>query len=395
MRLDGRAHDLPHVQLRPGGDIAAEAEAQARCAHFLQSEDAAAEEKIRRRAMCHAGPSGGDGFALAVAEVQAVAEHGARGEEAAFLIHIRVVERGGKLVPHLFDLLEVFREVRLDVGAVFRRQFADGAHEFFATCHGEARAERILQQPAARAVPGLAEPLAFVERDGRDLRRLEVSVAAHVHHHFPHDDAQPAGCGGVKSGLARVLEDRGIEHRGGRAVAREFRKKRACFAAAFRAGEFALQWENVLPQPGEQVAAAARDRRVLRDVGVEVDEAGENRRAWRVPPAHGLLARLAGKRGVVADLGDESAVDDQCAVAPRAEAAKLGGIDEKTADAEQRGVGIHRAERVDMARRLARRGKRVNEAITTKGIRAAHAEETHKIQRARPGLIPLNSHLRP
>ena len=52
-------------------------------------------------------------------------------------------------MPHLFDLLEIFREVRLDVGAVFCRQLGGAAHELFAAGHGKARADRILEQPFA------------------------------------------------------------------------------------------------------------------------------------------------------------------------------------------------------------------------------------------------------
>ena len=62
----------------------------------------------------------------------AVAEHGARPEQAALFIDVRVVPRPRELVPHLLDLSVIFREVRLDIGAVFRRELGRAAHQLFA-----------------------------------------------------------------------------------------------------------------------------------------------------------------------------------------------------------------------------------------------------------------------
>ena len=309
---------------------------QARGAHGIERHDAAAQEEIRRRAMRHARARGGDGLALALAEMDAMPEHRARREQPALRIHIRVIPRAGELVPHLLDLLQILREMRLDMRTVAARQLRRAAHELLAARHGEARAERVFEEAVVRAMPGLAQALGLMQRDGDDLRRLERAVAAHVHHHFSHHDPQPALRRGVECGLARVLVNRGIDHRRRGAVPGEFGEERAALAPAFRSDELALQREYVLPQPRQQLALPAGHRGVLREVRVQVDEAGENRRAPRVQPPHRLRARLARELRVIADLRDRATSEDERAVAPRAETPVFRRVDE---EAPQPGEG--------------------------------------------------------
>src|SRR5207244_12660790 len=99
------------------------------------------------RTMRHARARRGHRFAFALRKMDAVREHRARAEQAALFVNIGVIFRSRELVPHLLDLLEIFREMRLHVSLALLRQLRRAAHALLAATRSEARAERIVDQP--------------------------------------------------------------------------------------------------------------------------------------------------------------------------------------------------------------------------------------------------------
>jgi hypothetical protein len=69
-----------------------------------------------------------DSVDFASAEVNAMAQHRLRGEQAAFFVHICVIARRHVEVAHFFDLLAVLSQVSLEISAKSLRQFARASH---------------------------------------------------------------------------------------------------------------------------------------------------------------------------------------------------------------------------------------------------------------------------
>ena len=223
----------------------------------------------------------GDGVDFARLQVDAMAQHGLRRQQAALLIDIRVIARRHMKVAHFFNLLAVLREMRLEIGVQPLRQFGGAAHQFFRAGHRETRAERIFEPAVIGAMPFPAKPFAFDEGNRKDFLGLELAVGPKVHHHFAQDHAQPALRRRFEANVATVLVNGCIDHRGRRAAPGQFLEEKRCFLPRFGPGEFALDRKNVLAQPGQQLAFASGDGRVLGQVGVAIDQPGENRH--RVP----------------------------------------------------------------------------------------------------------------
>ena len=340
--FDAAAHDVPEVQLGAGADVAAEAEGGAAGEDAVEGEEAAAEEEVGGGAVDDGGSAGGDGFALAGGEVEGVGEEGAGGEEAEGFVDFGVVLGPGVLGADFFDFFTVFGEVGLEVGLVLPGEVGGTAEEFFAATGGEARGEGVFEEAVVGSVPLFAEAFAFEEGDGGDFFGLEGAVAGGVDHGLAHDDAQPGLLGGGEGGVAGVFVDAGVEEGGGGAVAGEFGEEGGGLFAAFGAGEVALQGEDVFAQPGEEVAFGAGDGGVLGEVGVKVDEAGQDEPLGVVDPPEGLGARFFAHGFVVADFGDVALIEDEGAVAPDADFAVFRRVDQASPDADE--FGVHRGD---------------------------------------------------
>jgi len=96
-----------------------------------------------------------------------------------------------------------------------------------------------------------------------------------------------------------------------------------------------------LVQPFEQLPAPACDDGVLRQVRVDVYEAGKNDRAVGLLPVDGLRAVLPPEELKAADLDDAPIADDHGPVAPSAQLAVFGGVNDAAAEAEQWCGGFH------------------------------------------------------
>src|SRR5439155_4102310 len=89
-------------------------------------------------------------------------------------------------------------------------------------------------------------------------------------------------------------------------------------------------------------ALAARDGGILREMGMAIDQPRENRDRPAIDPSDGLGPLHSAQVVVVTHFGDPSVLDDERSGGVPAQRAKLRRIDEKTADAEQITLLVHR-----------------------------------------------------
>src|SRR5262245_31225072 len=164
--------------------------------------------------MRHARLRGRDRGDLARIQVNAVAEHGMRGEYSAFLINVGVIARVHIKMMNLLELLAVFGEMSLEISVEPRCKFGRATHHFFRTSNGETRAERIFESAIFGTVPFSAKTFAFKQRNGEDFLRLKLSIRADVHHHLAKNCSDAAVPRGFESDLAAVFVDRGEGHNG-------------------------------------------------------------------------------------------------------------------------------------------------------------------------------------
>src|SRR6266404_6664455 len=206
-----------------------------------------------------------------------MAEDGARRQQSAFLIDMSVIARAHVQMVDFFELFTVLSQMGLEIRLETRREFRCTAHYFVRAGHREARAERVLEQSVFRAMPLAAKPLTFQERNRKDLLWLNLSVGAQVHHHFPENRPDAASARGFEADVATVFINGGVGHDGGGAISRELAEKLRRLGARLGSGELSFHRKNVLAQPWQQFAFAARDGGVLRQVRVAVDQARKNR----------------------------------------------------------------------------------------------------------------------
>ena len=112
------------------------------------------------------------------------------------------------------------------------------------------------------------------------------------------------------------------------------------------AGEGFLAGEDAVVQPVEELPATARDDGVLRDVGVEVYEAGEDGGSFVVEPADGLGAGLFAYVLIVADFEDFGPFKHDGTIAPCAQFSVFRRVNYAASDACERGVGRHAGRKV-------------------------------------------------
>src|SRR5205823_1288455 len=172
-----------------------------------------------------------------------------------------------------------------------------------------------------------------------DLLRLQSTVGSEVHHHFSENDAQTALLGRFETDLAAVFVDGRINHRRCRAVPCQLVKKERCLPARPRTGKLALDRENIFSQPGEKLALATGHGRILRQVGVAVDQPGKNGSGLALDPMQPRSAWPFPQIIVSADFGDLAVSNDYGAVAVAAERTVSRRVDKISPDSER--VGRH------------------------------------------------------
>src|SRR5205823_2237016 len=115
--------------------------------------------------MRHARLRGRDRGDFAWIEMNAVSEHGARRQHAAFLVNVSVIARAHVKMMDFFELLAVLSQMRLEISFQTRGELGRSAHQFFRTSHCEAGTERVFESPIFSAMPFATKPFAFEERD--------------------------------------------------------------------------------------------------------------------------------------------------------------------------------------------------------------------------------------
>ena len=127
-------------------------------------------------------------------------------------------------------------------------------------------------------MPSLRELVRLPKARLEDLAGIDLGVVREaVHHHLADDRTDPVGLGGGEGHVRRLGPDRRIgddRRRPGGGEGAERRGRRP-LRRSLAVGSF--EREDVSVEPGQEVEAAAETGvRQLRQVGVEVDEAGED-----------------------------------------------------------------------------------------------------------------------
>ena len=125
-------------------------------------------------------------------------------------------------------------------------------------------------------------------------------------------------------------------------MAGELVEKLRRFLARFGSGEIAFHREDVLAQPGEKFALAARDGRILWQMRVTIDQSGENDRSSAIDPANRLCLWASTKIVVIARFQDPAIFDEEGAVAPATQGTEIRGVDEEASNPKQVAVAVHR-----------------------------------------------------
>jgi hypothetical protein len=178
-------------------------------------------------------------------------------------------------------------------------------------------------------------------RNREDFFGLELAVGPEIHHHLAHNHAQTTSLRRFEANVATILVNGRVNHRGRRAVSRQFVEEERRFLPRFRTGEFAFQWENILAPPRQQLAFAPRHGRILGNVGVAIDQAREDHDRSAIAPAHGDGPGPFAQVVVIADLREAAVLYDDGAITPAAKGAIFRGVNQEPADSKRAGVRLH------------------------------------------------------
>src|ERR1700731_3434445 len=94
-------------------------------------------------------------------QMNAMAEHGVRGEKSTFFVDIGVIPRAYVKVMHLFELFAVFGQVCLQIGFEPRSKLGRAAHHFFRASDGETRTEGVIEPALFGSMPFTTKALAL------------------------------------------------------------------------------------------------------------------------------------------------------------------------------------------------------------------------------------------
>ena len=339
--FEGGSHDAPHGELGTARDIARKAEGDALFRDRVPWHGAAAEEEVRGGAVGDDGAGAAEFCALGGGEVDAVAEDGFGAEQAAAFVDRGVVGELGEERADGFDFEVVFGEVGLDPGAVFAGEACGGAHHFRGAGNGEPGGDGVFEPAARGAVPALDEAAGLFDGNGEDFVGFEVAVGMAVHHDFPDDGADAGGFGGGEAFVRAVFVDGGVEDGEGGAVAGEGLEEKRGEGAGFGGAEIFFGGENVALEPGEEGFLDAGDEGVLRDVGVDVDEPGDDGAIGSAEPLGTGCGGEFGDFRKTAAGGDAAVFDKDGSIGDSACGVARGGVEKEAAEGD--GAGVHGA----------------------------------------------------
>ena len=215
---------------------------------------------------------------LAIGQVDRVGEDRSRAEAAGTVVDVDVVLRLGEEARDLGDLARVLRDMGLPPRAGPRRERGRLPEHLLGARDREPRRDRVPEPAVVRPVPLLDQLGGFADRSLQDRRRVDrLVVGDPIHHHLAQDRPDAMLLGGPEGALHRGLVDRAVGQQGRRPGGRERPERRGGEAGGVRLlVEPALQREDVAVEPGQEIEAGPEARvRQLRQVGVEVDHAGQ------------------------------------------------------------------------------------------------------------------------
>src|SRR4029077_1650613 len=163
-----------------------------------------------------------------------------------------------------------------------------------------------------------------------------------IHHHLTQNGAQPAYFSCLETYLAAVFVNRGVSHDCGCPIAGKFVEELRSFVSSSWSSKFPFDRENVLPQPGNHFALAARACGILGQMSMAIDQARKNRNRPVFDPTDGSRPVYATEIIVVTDFRDPAIVDNDCAIRPTAQCAEIRRVDKEASDAERVSVALHK-----------------------------------------------------
>ena len=277
--LVGFAQRLQQRQGRAGADIGAEPDPHrpARIEGVEQPEQAAAEEAVRGRAMGDRRAAGVAGAEILLRQVDRVAEHRARADEAGLHVDVEIARPVGEQFTHPGDLVGVLAQMGLEEEVVvLPHQGARGIELSLRAGGGEARGDAVMLAPAP--VPAFDQGPALVVAALRRIEETGRGVAVHQDLAGDHPGVEAGGFGEER--LDRAGMDRAVDHRRGGARAQDLAEEQPRHPLGMGLiGELQLRGEGILLEPGQQLLAVGGDHLQLRIVDVGVDQAGQDQGA--------------------------------------------------------------------------------------------------------------------
>ena len=278
---------------------------------------------------------------LRVGQMEAMTKNRSGSEEAVVGIDIGVAGAVGEQGFHQRDFVRVFGKMGLEVGPVLLGQLAGAAHKFARTGNGKAGAEGIFKTSAIAAVPLAAERFAFGAGSVGSFLRGKGTVTADIHHDLADDEPQAAFLGGGEGRVRAVCKNRGVEHGAGCAMAGQIFEKGPRLDPRSGGLELFFERKDVLLQPGQQGLGVAGYGRILGQVGMDVDQAGDEHGLGRMQPAD-VATGLGHANGLITSVSRDAAFfNQQSAVADAPQPVAGGGVNEKSADSDEALVRQH------------------------------------------------------
>ncbi|SQA86824.1 Uncharacterised protein [Burkholderia gladioli] len=253
----------------------------------------------------------GDAAPVLVVEVDAMAVHGARAQQAVAIVDVEVAAMAGEQLGRPLHLVDVLGHVALHehVGMA-ARELGAGFQLLHRRGRREARRERV--HLAAAPVPARDQLGAVVVARLRGIAQECRAIA--VHQHLAGDHPQVPGLAGLEEGIGRLLVHRAVDQRRGGAAGQQLVDEEARhLARMLRILEAPLGREGVGLQPGQQPRRRRRDHVSLRIVDVRVDEAGHDQLVAQRGEV-GVGREAPGQRRVGAGGHHPAVLDDQQAV---------------------------------------------------------------------------------
>ena len=271
------AHVGEYRQLRSAGHVRAQPHPDPGRAVAAERHRPGGEEEVGGRAVGHRAARLGQAGNLARRQVDGVGEDRPRTEPPGPVVHVEVVVGLGEEPGDLAQLVRVLGQVGLPVRAGLAGERGRLAQHLGAARDREPGREGVLEPTAVATVPPRAQVGRLAEADLEDvIGRQALVVGQPIHHDLADDRPDPVRLSRLERHVEARLEDRPVDHGGGRARRGHRPERHRGDALGGRCVELALEREDVALEPGQEVEPGPNAGvGQLRQVDVEVDHAGQ------------------------------------------------------------------------------------------------------------------------